>query len=211
MSTSFFSPNFSTLTPLNSRSQTLGFNPLFYATTFSTHNHDDYDHGFPFPTNLKISQRSSNKRALVIQATPEAAAAGDFLSGVLPFWPPSDNSWLGWAVGLGVSLPLVTAQLIALSKQVEAAAEAVEKVAEVVENVAHDVDKAAEDFKVKLPDGRLKDIVESIEHLAEETAKDAHIVEDLMDKVEEVDEKLVEILSQKSEQAKASPTTEEKA
>nr|GLL39707.1 uncharacterized protein LOC109184813 [Ipomoea trifida] len=210
MSTSFLSPNFPTLTPLNSRSQSLGFNPRFYAARFSTHSHEDYDHGFPFPTNLKISQRSTNKRALVIQATPEAAA-GDFLSGVLPFWPPSDNSWLGWAVGLGVSLPLVTAQLIALSKQVEAAAEAVEKVAEVVEHVAHDVDKAAEDFKEKLPEGSLKNIVESIEHLAEETAKDAHIVEDLMDKVEEVDEKLVEFLSQKSEQAKASPTTEEKA
>lgn len=69
-------------------------------------------------------------------------------------------------------------------EQVSLAAETVEKVAEAVEKVADDVDKAAEEFAAKLPEGgKLKGIVQSIEHLAEETEKDAQLVQDLMDKV----------------------------
>nr|GLL48082.1 uncharacterized protein LOC109169710 isoform X2 [Ipomoea trifida] len=170
-------------TPHNSSintSQTLGFvNPSCHATITSQH------HQSSFPGNLRTFQITSAKkrsRALVVHATPEVA--GDFLSGFLPFLPSSeDNSWLAWATGLCVAIPLITARILTLSKQVEAAAETVEKVADVVGNVAHEVDKAAEDFKENLPAGKLKDIVEAIEHVAEETAKDAQIVEDLMDKV----------------------------
>lgn len=69
-------------------------------------------------------------------------------------------------------------------EQVSLAAETVEKVAEAVEKVADDVDRAAEEFASKLPEGgKLRGIVESIEHIAEETEKDAQLVQDLMDKV----------------------------
>lgn len=63
------------------------------------------------------------------------------------------------------------------------AAQAVEKIAEGVEKVAEGVDKAAEDLKERLPDGRLKQVVSLVEHLAEETAEEAEKVVHLMDKV----------------------------
>ncbi|XP_019174136.1 PREDICTED: uncharacterized protein LOC109169710 isoform X2 [Ipomoea nil] len=186
-------------------SQTLGFvNP-----TIISQQKPQY-HQSSFPGNLRTSAKKRS-RALVVHATPEVA--GDFLSGFLPFLPSSeDNSWLAWATGLCVAIPLITARLLTLSKQVEAAAETVEKVADVVGNVAHEVDKAAEGFKENLPAGKLKDIVEAIEHVAEETAKDAQIVEDLMDKVEELDDKLEEFLHHGSNQpaAKTSPVEEKK-
>lgn len=135
-----------------------------------------------------LRKTNKNSRELVVHATAET---GDLLSGVIPFLPSGENSWISWAVGLGVTVPLITARLLTLTKQVSLAAETVEKVAEAVEKVADDVDKAAEEFAAKLPEGgKLKGIVQSIEHLAEETEKDAQLVQDLMDKVEGVDEKL---------------------
>ncbi|XP_055834107.1 uncharacterized protein LOC129902749 [Solanum dulcamara] len=139
--------------------------------------------------------RKTNKiipRDVVVHATAET---GDLLSGVIPFLPTGENSWVSWAVGLGVTVPLITARLLTVTKQVSLAAETVEKVAEAVEKVAEDVDKAAEEFAANLPQGKLRGIVESIEHLAEETEKDAQSVQDLMDKVEEVDEKLEAFIS----------------
>lgn len=69
-------------------------------------------------------------------------------------------------------------------EQVAIAAETVESVADAVGKVADEVDKVAEEFAEKLPEGgMLRGIVKSIEHLAEETEKDAQLVEDLMDKV----------------------------
>ncbi|KAM3342431.1 hypothetical protein P3S68_027397 [Capsicum galapagoense] len=141
-----------------------------------------------------ILQKSNKKtRDLVVHATAET---GDLLSGVIPFLPTGENSWISWAVGLGVTVPLITARLLTITKQVSFAAETVEKVAEAVEKVADDVDKAAEQFAATLPEGgKLRGIVESIEHLAEETEKDAQLVQNLMDKVEEVDEKLEAFIS----------------
>ncbi|OIT37662.1 PREDICTED: uncharacterized protein LOC109240471 [Nicotiana attenuata] len=165
-----------------SRSQTPIFNPLSQAKNIRT-----------------SCQRSglllSNKRPrdLVVHATPET---GDLLSGVIPFLPSGENSWMSWAVGLGVTVPLLTARLLTVTKQVAVAAETVESVADAVGKVADEVDKVAEEFAEKLPEGAmLKGIVKSIEHLAEETEKDAQLVEDLMDKVEEVDQKLEAFIS----------------
>ncbi|XP_059279696.1 uncharacterized protein LOC132033675 [Lycium ferocissimum] len=179
--------------PCSSRSQTQIFNPLAIVK--------NNNGGCSFPDNLTTSShgsgvvlRKSNKkpRDLVVHATAET---GDLLSGVIPFLPTGENSWVSWAVGLGVTVPLITARLLTVTKQVAVAAETVEKVAEAVEKVADDVDKAAEEFAAKLPQGKLRGIVESIEHLAEETEKDAQAVQDLMDKVEEVDEKLEAFIS----------------
>ncbi|MCD7445877.1 hypothetical protein HAX54_015602 [Datura stramonium] len=160
------------------RSQTQIFNPL----PISKNNNG----GCSFPDNLPtrsavLPKTKKIPRDLVVHATAET---GDLLSGVIPFLPTGENSWVTWAVGLGVTVPLLTARLLTVTKQVSIAAETVEKVAEAVEKVADDVDKAAEDFAAKLPQGgKLRGIVESIEHLAEETEKDAQLVQDLMDKV----------------------------
>lgn len=67
---------------------------------------------------------------------------------------------------------------------VEAGAEAVEKVAETVERVAEDVEKMAEDVSQNLPEGgKLKQVVGAVINAAQETAKDAQLAEDLIDKV----------------------------
>lgn len=63
-------------------------------------------------------------------------------------------------------------------------AETVEKVADTVEHVAEDVEKLAEDFAEKLPeDSKLKTVANFVENAAKETAKDAQLAEDLLDKV----------------------------
>ena len=62
--------------------------------------------------------------------------------------------------------------------------ETAEEVAEVVEKVAEEVDKVAEEISEHLPEGgKLSVAVKIIEKAAEKTAKDAELVEDVIDKV----------------------------
>ncbi|KAL0393410.1 UNVERIFIED_CONTAM: hypothetical protein Slati_4307200, partial [Sesamum latifolium] len=134
-----------------------------------------------------ISLLGDNPWYLVVRnATPEAA--GDLLSSFfsLPGIPGlphlGDNPWLAGAVGLFVAVPLMLQRLLTLTKEVDMAAQTVEKIADVVGKVADEVDKAAEEIAEALPEGGLKQVVHFVEDLAEETAKDAQKVEDLMDK-----------------------------
>ncbi|KAL3340145.1 hypothetical protein AABB24_028658 [Solanum stoloniferum] len=176
--------------PCSSRSLTQIFNPLAIS---KINNNGDRVLTTTSHRSSVLRKTNKNARDLVVHATAET---GDLLSSVVPFLPTGENSWVSWAVGLSVTVPLITARLLTVTKQVSLAAETVEKVAEAVEKVADDVDRAAEEFAAKLPEcGKLRGIVESIEHLAEETEKDAQVVQDLMDKVEEVDEKLEAFIS----------------
>lgn len=62
--------------------------------------------------------------------------------------------------------------------------ESVENLAEIVEMVAEKVEEVADDIADKLPDGgKLKVAVRLVENVAKETAKDAHLVDQLMEKV----------------------------
>ena len=62
--------------------------------------------------------------------------------------------------------------------------ETAEDVVEAVEKVAEEVDKVAEEIKERLPaGGKLRVAVTSIENIAERTAKDAEMVDDIIDKV----------------------------
>lgn len=54
---------------------------------------------------------------------------------------------------------------------------------EAVEKVAENVDKIAEDIADDLPQGKLRDLVESIENIAEKTAKTADCLDNVIDKV----------------------------
>lgn len=70
------------------------------------------------------------------------------------------------------------------TEEVEIVAETVEKVADTVEDVAEDVEKLAEDVAENLPEGsKLKNVVSFVENAAKETAKDAQLAEDFLDKV----------------------------
>ena len=60
----------------------------------------------------------------------------------------------------------------------------VEAVAEVVETVAHKVEDVADGIADSLPeDGKLKAAFEAVEAIAKETARDAHMVDQLIEKV----------------------------
>lgn len=62
--------------------------------------------------------------------------------------------------------------------------DSVENVAEIVETVAEKVEEVADDIADQLPqDGKLHDAVRLVESIAKETAKDAHLVDDLIEKV----------------------------
>ncbi|KAG8382356.1 hypothetical protein BUALT_Bualt05G0068800 [Buddleja alternifolia] len=143
------------------------------------------------------TSKGSNKDFVVRNATPEIA--GDVVSSFSGLGIPGlsmlgDNPWLTGIAGLMVTVPFLIQRLIAFTKEVDVAAQTIEKIADTVGKVAEEVDKAAEDMAEALPEGGLKKVVSFVEDLAEETVKDAQMVEDLMDKVEKLDDKLEEFL-----------------
>lgn len=58
-----------------------------------------------------------------------------------------------------------------------------ETVAETVEKVADKLDKVAEELADILPEGKLKQAARYIEDIAEEAEKDAHLVDEAIEKV----------------------------
>lgn len=58
-----------------------------------------------------------------------------------------------------------------------------ENIVEAVEDVAERVEKISEDILDDLPEGKLKNAVSRIENAAEKIAKDAHLVDSMIDKV----------------------------
>ncbi|XP_062160170.1 uncharacterized protein LOC133867423 [Alnus glutinosa] len=126
--------------------------------------------------------------------------------GVLPGAPlpsdPSPDSWKVWIFGIitTVILPLLGSKwgpLQTLKSRLETTADKVEAVAEAVENVAEQVDKLAEDVADHLPPGgKLKEAAALIEHLAEETAKGAHLVDKAIEQVEEIEKQVEEVQKQ---------------
>lgn len=116
----------------------------------------------------------------------------------LPSTPPS-GSWNGWVLGIVVSviLPILTKKCGALLlnfKNIEAAVDTAERIVDVVEQVAEQVEKVAEDILDDLPAGNLKDVVSVIENVAERTGDGAEVLGDLIDKVQEVEEKVESIV-----------------
>ncbi|KAL7118003.1 hypothetical protein ACP275_03G108500 [Erythranthe tilingii] len=111
----------------------------------------------------------------------------------LPSGPPSKP--MSWVLGLVVSLilPFFTNKwgpLWVLKNRIETAVETVEHIVEAVEKVAGEVDKIAEDIGDDLPQGKLRDLVELVEHTAEKTAKTADCLDNLIDKVQEAEDKV---------------------
>ncbi|PIN13012.1 hypothetical protein CDL12_14371 [Handroanthus impetiginosus] len=91
--------------------------------------------------------------------------------------------------------------LLRLKNEVETAVEVAEEVAEATEKVAEGVEKLAEEIAEDLPEGgRLRKVVDFVEHVAERASKDAHIVDDFIDKVQEVEEKVEEYVESLAEE-----------
>ncbi|KAK4792234.1 hypothetical protein SAY86_022669 [Trapa natans] len=109
--------------------------------------------------------------------------------GHLPPPGASPGSWTWWILGavVAVVLPFTKSRwgpLLKLKNEVETVVEMAEEVTEVVEKVAEDVAEL-------LPQGgKLRDTVELVEHVAEVTAKDAHMVKGFIEKLEELEKEV---------------------
>ncbi|KAL2538581.1 uncharacterized protein Fot_19972 [Forsythia ovata] len=124
---------------------------------------------------------------------------------------PSSNSIRSWILGMVVSivLPFFTHKwgpLWVLKNRIENAVQTVENVVEVVEKMAEEVEKIAEDIVEDLPEGQLKNIAHFVEEIADKTAKNADSLGDLIDKVQEAEEKVECIVESINDEAKKSPT-----
>ncbi|CAI9786640.1 unnamed protein product [Fraxinus pennsylvanica] len=127
-----------------------------------------------------------------------------------PSGPPS-NSIRSWILGLVVSLVLPffshkLGPLWVLKNRIENVVEQVEQMVEVVEKVAEEVDKIADDIMDDLPEGQLKNLVNHIDDMAEKTAKNADAIGDLIDKVQEAEDKLESFVESLDDEANKSPT-----
>ncbi|KAE8666787.1 putative RNA-binding family protein [Hibiscus syriacus] len=102
----------------------------------------------------------------------------------------SGSDWHLWA--LGTAIPLILSfttskwgPFLKLMNDAEKVLETAEHISDVVEEVAEKVEKIADEVGDQLPDGgKLRATLELVEDLAEETAKNAHLAGDLIDKAE---------------------------
>ncbi|XP_059455356.1 uncharacterized protein LOC132185615 [Corylus avellana] len=150
---------------------------------------------------------------LVVGKTKMAVCGSVIPGSPLPPLPsdPSPGSWKVWIFGMiaTVILPFLGNKwgpLLRLKREVETAANTVEAVAEVIEKVAEQVDKVAEEVADHLPaGGKLQQAATLIEHLAEETAKSAHLVDEAIEKVEEMEKQVESWIDPLAEEAKPMP------
>ncbi|KAE8099958.1 hypothetical protein FH972_017900 [Carpinus fangiana] len=150
---------------------------------------------------------------LVVGKTKMAVCCGVLPGAPLPPLPsdPSPGSWKIWIFGMvaTVIIPFLGNKwgpLLKLKREIDTAADRVEAVAEAIEKVADQVDKAAEDIADDLPaGGKLKEAVTFIEHLAEQAAKDAQLVDDTIEKAEEVEKQVESWIEPLTKEAKPIP------
>ncbi|KAL9173100.1 hypothetical protein ABFS82_03G091900 [Erythranthe guttata] len=121
---------------------------------------------------------------------------------------PHRRSWL-LGIGLSIFLPFAGSKwgpLLQFKNDVDTAMETIEQIADVVEKVAEVVDEVADGISGNLPEGgRMKKVVEIVDDVAEKTVKDARTVGDAIDKFQEVEGKvgnIVETLSEHHKEAK---------
>ncbi|XVE95244.1 hypothetical protein REPUB_Repub02eG0079500 [Reevesia pubescens] len=113
--------------------------------------------------------------------------------------PGSDN-WPLWALGTAISvfLPFTTSKwgpLLKLKNDADNLLEAAEHISDVVEEMAEKVEKIADEVGDQLPEGgKLQATLQLVEDLADETAKNARLTGDLIDKVQEMEDKIEEYM-----------------
>ncbi|KAI3464601.1 hypothetical protein Pfo_021264 [Paulownia fortunei] len=146
----------------------------------------------------RVKKDDKNRRRFLVRSVVQPGAP-----------PPSEPpfNFINWIVGVAITvvLPFFShkwASLLKLRNEVETAVETVEGIVEAVEKVAEGVEKVAEDIADDLPEGgRLRKAVDFVEHVAERASKDAHLVGDFIDKVQEVEEKVEEYVESLAEEA----------
>ncbi|CAA2988500.1 Hypothetical predicted protein [Olea europaea subsp. europaea] len=108
-----------------------------------------------------------------------------------PSGPPFNP--LNWILGIMISvvIPFISQKWAPLKNKIDAALNKVEYVVEAVEKVAEKVEKVAEDIADDLSTGgELRKVVDFVERVAERATKDAGVMDDFIDKIQEKEEKL---------------------
>ncbi|XP_039023327.1 uncharacterized protein LOC120155946 isoform X2 [Hibiscus syriacus] len=127
---------------------------------------------------------------------------------------PGPGSWKLWVLGILMSIVLPFwrskwGPLLKWKDEVETVIDRVEAVTDIVEKVAEQVEKVADDMGNHLPEGRLKDALELVEDMAQNTAECARFAGEFIDKVEEVEEKVESWMEQNSIVEESKKTKEE--
>ncbi|KAI3513715.1 hypothetical protein L1887_21054 [Cichorium endivia] len=128
----------------------------------------------------------------------------------------SPSSWQEWIFRIitTVIVPLFSrewSKILKIKDGVDAVVEETEKIADCVEEVAETVDKVAKDVADHLPEGgKWRNAAMFVEGVAEEVAREAHLVEDFLHDVEEVEVKvdlLVESVKDQTKNIHQDPNT----
>ncbi|KAJ9166532.1 hypothetical protein P3X46_021272 [Hevea brasiliensis] len=151
-----------------------------------------------FNTSLEFHHARSKKDMVVHNGVhPEPALPSD----------PSSGSWKMWILGMIITVIIPFWRnkwwpLLKLKDRVESLVETAEHVTEIVEKVAEEVEKVSEEVADHLPEGgKLKESVTFVENVAKETAKDAHLALEVIEKVEEVGKETESLIESVIDQA----------
>ncbi|KAI3758274.1 hypothetical protein L6452_05832 [Arctium lappa] len=131
-----------------------------------------------------------------------------------PSSPPS-SSWKNWVIGCLITfiVPSITTKggpIKVFMNKFDHLVDTAEEISDVVEAVADKVDKVAEKLSDDMPEGsKIKDTLEFIEKVAERLEKDAETAGDLIDKVQEMQDKIEDILEPILDESEESEEEEE--
>ncbi|CAH1451049.1 unnamed protein product [Lactuca virosa] len=130
--------------------------------------------------------------------------ASDQIGDLLPFGIHLPDSWPAWTPGflLAVIVPFFTNKWGPFAKfkeELDKVEEAVDSVADRVEEMAEKVEHFVDEIGNELPEGSvLKSTLEKVENIADKIGKDAHMVSDIVDKMDEMEAKVEDMFNKKT-------------
>ncbi|XP_076941438.1 uncharacterized protein LOC143610990 [Bidens hawaiensis] len=132
----------------------------------------------------------------------------------LPSGSPS-GSLRNWIVGMVLTfvLPFFThkwGSLLLLKNKVDQKIETTEHVVQTIEHAAEKVDKVLDSITEDLPkDSQLKKALEWVDEIAEGVAKSAHVADEIINKVEEAEDKLESFVTHENSKGDEIPQEDE--
>ncbi|KAL0438057.1 UNVERIFIED_CONTAM: hypothetical protein Slati_2288700 [Sesamum latifolium] len=123
---------------------------------------------------------------------------------------PSSNSFITQILGVLTTIiaPFMSSKLgpfWIFKNKLESTVETVEQIVNAVEKVAEQVDKVTEDITDDLPEGKLKELLDFVEDMAEKTAETADSLGDIIDRVQEAGEKVESIVDSLDDEEEQTP------
>ncbi|KAI3758271.1 hypothetical protein L6452_05828 [Arctium lappa] len=143
--------------------------------------------------------------------------SADQVADLLPFGIHLPENWPAWLPGvlLAVVVPFFTNKWGPFSKfkaELDKVEEAVDNVADRVEEMAEKVEDFVGDIADDLPEGsQFRQTLEKVEKMADTVGKDAKLVSDMVDKMDEMEAKLEDMMDEatKKKEKTTAPTNVE--